>query len=780
MVMGRFKRDYIFAFKSVIYNFKNYLWFFIASLIIQTFISTMSLAAFNTPNAVGELAEAGYDYHVILKNVNSDQYLLMENGLPGAYSAGKYYEISDVMQYGATGEFDQRYDVYIRFKGDVSRSYDRFEYYFSDLLRQYNSSGSWYKYVTPLLKSETGIGVDLSYYLIFLICSASVFAIFLGILFTVRANYFKLSYGIFMTFGGGFRKIYSTSFREMAIIDLFTIIPSSVISFIAVRIIYVHSGFAFRADPRAFFASFAVSLVISSLSLYAPCKRISLKTPVENIISSDNSNYVTSPRYSLEFFNVSIPNKYELTSLFRFRKYNIRLVLTGVVFTAMFAWMSQLSALYLQALDVDLPDYTVNFSEPTSPSDEETPDTSGEESGEEKEEEGSEDVIEGNEENPVPDYLYTENIDDEIRLIDGIDCVQRVVYSNGEDISSYIIIDPSFHDSAVSCVKTGSGDALNTVNFAPFSEKEIAYLGRFEYEGDLNKALNGRYAVVSDSIYNESHFKYAPGDSITVGVMTEQIRYVPDRLSGLQLFERQLDAYAYDYHEYEIAAVVKGLPDQNDVSVYLPEQDYKALAGVDDISCRTARIWLKPGVSDSESDYIESRIASVLKPYYNASVTNAHNSAMQSIELSGNKYEIFRITSAVLLAIMLLSWIFSQHMFYFKRFDEFEILESFGLPIVNFRKILALDALILGCASVFTYFVVTPLISRIIRMIANRFFSDGGTVRYSALVGPWILIIGAAALIAASAISSIITYAIYKRRIRSNDKISINTEFEEK
>ena len=109
-----------------------------------------------------------------------------------------------------------------------------------------------------------------------------------------------------MSFGGGFKKIYATSFWEMMAIAVTSIVPSSIISYISARIIYAVTNVPFKGDTRAYWYALLLSMIVSAVSLYIPCKRISRKTPISNIVAQDNSNYVSSPRISFEFFKVNM------------------------------------------------------------------------------------------------------------------------------------------------------------------------------------------------------------------------------------------------------------------------------------------------------------------------------------------------------------------------------------------------------------------------------------------------------------------------------------------
>ena len=72
------KRNIKLSAKSVFFNIKQYAWFFCAIILIQTFIATMTLASFNNDSVTLKLLKEEYDHHIVYKNVNSDQYLLLE------------------------------------------------------------------------------------------------------------------------------------------------------------------------------------------------------------------------------------------------------------------------------------------------------------------------------------------------------------------------------------------------------------------------------------------------------------------------------------------------------------------------------------------------------------------------------------------------------------------------------------------------------------------------------------------------------------------------------
>ena len=124
------KRNIKLSAKSVFFNIKQYAWFFCAIILIQTFIATMTLSSFNNDSITLQLLEEEYDHHIVYKNINADQYLMLENDTSVKFERNKYFYITNVVQHGEDNSFDLRYDVYIKFNFDTKESYQKFNDHF--------------------------------------------------------------------------------------------------------------------------------------------------------------------------------------------------------------------------------------------------------------------------------------------------------------------------------------------------------------------------------------------------------------------------------------------------------------------------------------------------------------------------------------------------------------------------------------------------------------------------------------------------------------------------
>ena len=73
------KRSLTIAWKSVFFNFKEYSCFFVALFIVQMFYGLMSVSNANNNNVEYRHVTDEYDYHMVLRDLNTDQYLYLKN-----------------------------------------------------------------------------------------------------------------------------------------------------------------------------------------------------------------------------------------------------------------------------------------------------------------------------------------------------------------------------------------------------------------------------------------------------------------------------------------------------------------------------------------------------------------------------------------------------------------------------------------------------------------------------------------------------------------------------
>ena len=73
LIIEYLKRSLKIAWKSIFFNFKQYIFFFIAILIVQMFYGVMTISTDNNTLVEREFVKEYYDYHVLVTNLNEDQ-----------------------------------------------------------------------------------------------------------------------------------------------------------------------------------------------------------------------------------------------------------------------------------------------------------------------------------------------------------------------------------------------------------------------------------------------------------------------------------------------------------------------------------------------------------------------------------------------------------------------------------------------------------------------------------------------------------------------------------
>ena len=193
--------------KSVFLNWREYLSFFGAVLILQTFFWMLTFS--NTTNLVRgrEQVEAEYTYHLAVENMNTAQEISL-------YNDTRQYRILnegiELITYSEDGSA-----AWIVFEEDDKDTYaDRFIAKYIDKLSEYGTSHSVTK--TPLLTydSEYVVNTNVTYWLI-MILLAVIATFLLMSLYYIRVNNFRFQYGVYMTFGADFKKLLGSSIWEM-------------------------------------------------------------------------------------------------------------------------------------------------------------------------------------------------------------------------------------------------------------------------------------------------------------------------------------------------------------------------------------------------------------------------------------------------------------------------------------------------------------------------------------------------------------------------------------
>ncbi len=714
------KRSLTIAWKSVFFNFKQYVCFFIAILIVQVLYGMMTVSADNNNHVEYQHVVEEYNYHLIIKELNEVQaYYLMEKEEP-VFKSQKIFDIVDVkenMNYYTGGSV---YDFYIFLENPTDPNSDPRHYLkvfkerFVHTLDEYNDEFTEYSMeTTSLLTFEDNIAANSVTFFFITLLLLAICIFLLTALYTIRINQYKFTYGIYMTFGADFKMLYGTAFWELFLILAVTFIPSVALSYGISWSIYAGSGYGFVFSGATILKVFVFSLIVVAASVFGPMKAMSVKDGMSLIVTEDNSNLVTSPRSSLSIFGENFPTRYEFYSLWRFRKYNIQLLSTAIVFCALFIMGLYMADIFKDDLTYPRPQFLVNLSE--------------------------------------ADYSYDEIMSEELYALDGVRAVE--INDNSKEalkLSSHMLVEKEYVKAFKKLVNYHGTDfdtdgkdyrASNDVVYTALAKEQLKVLESYTYDGDLMSVFNNpNTVIVGDSVSNVPTYKYKVGDTIYLAKKTGHLADVNANTTGDILLTSQIENFTFAYTAYTIGAVIYDIP-CGSTPIYMSNADYKALTGSSP-SSTSLKIYVDEGLSVSEVEDLYDEIRAWGRLYGNVKVTNTHRALTNAVNEARHYNELFVVIAVLVLCISPLVWFFSQSLYYAKREKEFNILQSIGAVIGEIRKIYIQGGLVMAGLSLVVSVSLSYLGSYAIFYLYNAVlpYFTGENVRYMFYM-PWYAIL---------------------------------------
>lgn len=647
-------RNLKLAAKNVKANVRQYACFFAAFFIIQVFFATLTVILYNNDKTEWMHVQEEYDYHIMLKSINDYQMLIIENNTIAVFSNDIVFDVVRTAKHVSAFDGEERYDVYLKLKGkDLDFALERFQNKWLKELNKYTEDGEKLSYViTPLLNFSKNLAVNRIIYVISIIVLIALSIFLLVVLYNIRINHYKFQFGIYLSFGADFKKLFETAFWEMFIIWAVPFIPATGVSvLIAYIILHVNVGLPFSCPIWTLLLTVLYGFVVMLVSVWFPMRLVSIKAPMSLIISQDNSNLVTSPRRSLNIFGTKFPLQYELFSTWRFRKYNLRLLVSAIIFTSLFICGLYVAEITRTTLSMEKPQFKVDLS--------------------------------------ATGISFDSMMRDEVYSIKGITLVDKSNKESAANIASYIAVDPKYVLPFANLVVPDNNDDIrvtNQVEYRTVDEDVIKTLEQYKYTGDLYSAINNeRTVIVADSINNIRRFNYKVGDKITIAVKVGQMKAVDSNLTGKALLRQQLQYYIYDSYEFTIGAIIYDIPTLK-MPLYLNSEDFSLITGKE-ANYYNLDVYVDQTLSVDEVREIENQLREWGLLYGYVSVTNTHALSLNVINEDKQFDEIFTLVATLLLTISPMIWFFSQTLYYLKREDEFTILQSMGAVGSEIRRL---------------------------------------------------------------------------------------------
>ncbi|MCD7776276.1 MAG: hypothetical protein LUH54_02765 [Firmicutes bacterium] len=656
------------AFKNVFSNLGQYAVFFAAVFIIQIFFGSLTIILYNNDLTEWERVTEEYSYHIVVRNVNESQELWMENS--NATIIASSYRVVD--SWWADSFYDDydgtyTYDLYIRLKGDDDETWDEeFELFYEKYLlelQRLSDDGTLTYDTTPLLNFETNILYNRIIYIIAMIAVIVLSVFLLVVLYNIRINHYKFIYGIYMSFGADFKKLFETAFWEMFSVAAVTFLPATGVSVLISYLLFTFRGLAFSCPIWTLLLTAVYGLIVILAAVWFPMRVMATRWPNSLIVAEDNSNLVSSPRRSFNIFGTKFPFQYEVFSTWRFRTYNLRLLVSAVLFTSLFICGLYIAEITRVTLSNEDAQFEIDMS----------------------------DAVLG----------FSEDARDELYQIEGVTLVTKSNTVDATSIATHIRVKSNLTVSFSNLLVPDNADGYrvtNEVQYRALDADMVSQLEEYDYVGDLTAPLtDDSMVIVADSINNTKKFKYEVGDTIEIAELVKRTASVDTNLSGMALLREQLEYYEFEYHTYTIAAIIYDIPTLK-MPIYMSEAAFETVTG-EEVTYDNIEVYIDQSLTSEEVLSIESQIKSWGALYGNVKVTNTHSLFYSLVNEDKQYDEIFTLVAVLLLFISPMIWFFSQTLYYLKRENEFTILQSIGAMGSDIRKLYLVGGILMGIMS---------------------------------------------------------------------------------
>ena len=637
--------------------------------IIQMFYGLISVSNANNNQIEYQHVQDEYDYHMVLRDLNEDQYVYLVNNSAAVFKNDTIFKIlrSEENRNYMTGS--NRYDMFLFFVNDKDVSCDRF---YSKYLRPLQSLGregeAFVITETPLLRFEHNEQNNLITFIVTTLLLLAVSIFLLTALYNIRVNQYKFTYGVYMTFGADFKKLFGTAFWELFVISIVTLIPAVLLSTLVVYLIYLPSGFAFHFSFTAFLQVALFNLVVVLVSVWMPMRVMSARQPMTLIVTEDNSNLVTSPMRSINMMNRKFPAYYEFCSIWRFRKYSVQLLTTAIVFCALFICGLYYADIDARKLAYPRPQFTVNLAK----------------TGFAYDNEMSEDLY------AIPGVTEVKAVDNNIEAMD----IASHMITSKENVR--LFSNQVIYNSESNPIKNHR--VTNEVLYTGLSEEQITVLEKYEYTGDLTSIFTSpRTVIIGDSISNVPTYQFEVGDTIQIAIKTGALRLVDANLTGRILLKNQIENYTYDYITFTVGAVLHDIP-SGSMPIFFNPEDYAEVTGRGADTGRL-EIYVDPTLTPEQLAEVDGKIRDWGRTLGEVGISNTHQLSLDTITADKHQTELYTCIAVLILFISPLVWFFSQTLYYFKREKEFNILQSMGALVKDIRHIYLQGGLVMAALS---------------------------------------------------------------------------------
>ncbi|MBQ3508134.1 MAG: ABC transporter permease [Clostridia bacterium] len=645
------------AFRSVTKNWKEYICFYLAALVMTAGFWTVSLCTeANMHEAKSTVAEE-YDYHIEVALLDNEQYANLDQQLRYQLERENEYLKSYYWVNNGNPLLDGTYSCRIMLDTTYGMETAYWEVH-DDMLNRVSQGRRDIRF-SPLYTFDEDYGTPYTVQLWSVSLAWLAFSILMMVvLFLIRLDHFRFIYGVYMACGADFPKLMGAAGGELLSITALTWIPSALVGCGIAGALYIPRGVGLWFSPAAILIPLLGGIIAVFVSVWFPVRSMSKQPPVRHLLAGDNTNLVSSPRRSFFLFGENFPGKYELYGFWRMRKYYLRLVISAVLFASFF-----ISGLYIAEMErfhnnLDPYEYQVAY-RPSNYYEEPEP------------EEGE---IIGDEpwaptDSQAEDIRYDVDLFlGELEAVPGVSYAEWDVSLSGGYTFSHLLLKPGQVYNASEYVvsskeRTSEGYkwAMNNYAYTAVDQLWIDNIINHDlatFEGDPYAVLTTENGVIiSEDVYNEKTYQFKPGDQIIVADCVV-VGYKGFVLDAKQMLRYQIDLNKFRYETYTVCAVVRGLNSEDTITFGVGYANYTELTGRHPVRTNL-KVYMDKGTDMETVRAAEDNIRKVVSSFSDWSVVPTGNYFETSIKSLKNDSAVILTLAICLLVISPMVWYFS-------------------------------------------------------------------------------------------------------------------------
>lgn len=747
-LLNKLKNSIKSSFKTVLLNFKEFVWIYIAVIIVQLLIGVWTLSAFTNHVANDAMFEENYPYDITITGPNYE-ITKLKNRFRNDINAKN----SLITDFGSSGSA-----IGVSIKDD---SYNEFYSEYIKALEPEVDHTITPKYV---YHSEIQDEIATSSVLIGIVVFA-VGVLILSVMYSVRTNHYKFQYGIYMTFGADKKMLGKIAMNELLAINTLALVPSAIVAYLLALTVYAGSGVNIIVSMPQVLIYVALSFIAVLIAACTSLGGLFFKPPIALITTADNSNFVSSPRRSFNIFAKKIPFHYEAISAWRFRKYIAGLVLGAVTFSVVFVTGIYCANMLKTENEASNEEFVLSYRHSTM----------------------------------VDDLRKKANYEAEeiIYALSSVSEIDKVVIEQSKSFNArldHLLLQPG--TEAVGSGFTvpsleeadGYNRATNNCRYVCIDSLALAlYDSLYEIEYldgyDADKLLSDdNMIVVSEGLYGARCFNFKPGDTVVVADMIRAAEDMPIESDPLKILRQRINNCEFKYTEYTIGAVIHDTDATDSIIVGMNSDEYYAVTG-EKRAVSEIGIFVRSDLDLGEISDVRNEVKGIMSSYSSWSTKTTDSAVFSIVDKRINLPGLLYLLSILALLITPMIWIFSQIMFYKKREPEFRTLTYIGATLKEIMSIHAVSGGIIFVISFLANFILSRLlcygIYRIFTAVLPRLGILGMNVSFDSFVPLSTILLYAGVSALCGLISSLIPFILYKKKLDKELQTVLNTKIDD-